>query len=84
MGKTKRGKGTELLVVAERARIRLGEHIASALSAEVTLIKETLAAAKVSRQRGGTPRRNPVRLITDKGYEHLIPPDQRLHSLPLI
>ena len=69
MGKTKRGKGTKLMVVAERAGVPLGVHVASASPGEITLVEETLETVKVPRKHGGAPRRKPERLIADKAYD---------------
>ena len=69
MGKTKRGKGSKLLVVADSAGVPLGVHVAAASPAEITLVEETLATVKVPRKRGGAPRRKPERLIADKAYD---------------
>lgn len=69
VGKTKRGKGTKWLVVADGAGLPLGVSLASATPAEVTLIARTLETVRVPRKRGGAPRRKPKRLIADKGYD---------------
>ena len=71
VGKTKRGKGTKWMVVADGTEIPLACTIASASPSEVTLVEETLET--VPRHEGEvTP------LIADRGYdsdplrEHLI------------
>ncbi len=51
------------MVVAERAGIPLGMHIASTSPAEITLVQNMLATVKVPRKHGGAPRRKPERLI---------------------
>jgi serine phosphatase RsbU (regulator of sigma subunit) len=42
VGKTKRGKGTKLMAVADRSGLPVAAHAASASPHEVTLVKETL------------------------------------------
>jgi transposase len=69
VGKTKRGKGTKLMVVADGKGIPLGVHLASATPNEVTLIETTLRQVAVPRQGRGRPRKNPTRLIYDKAAD---------------
>ena len=61
MGKTKRGKGTKLMAVAEGSGLPLAVHAASASPHEVTLVGETLNA-------GFAPGK-PERLIGDRAYD---------------
>ena len=61
MGKTKRGKGTKLMAVADRSGLPLAVYTASASPHEVTLVGETLPQSFV----GGQPER----LIGDKAYD---------------
>jgi IS5 family transposase len=61
VGKTKRGKGTKLMAVADRAGFPLAVHTASATPHEVTLVPETLAATFTAAL--------PERLIGDKAYD---------------
>ncbi len=61
MGKTKRGKGTKLMAVADGSGLPLAVHAASASPHEVTLVGETLAA-------GFAPGK-PERLIGDRAYD---------------
>jgi transposase len=61
VGATKRGKGTKIMVVADRAGLPLAVHVDSAAPHEVTLVKPTLAACFVDDQ--------PERLIGDKAYD---------------
>ena len=61
VGKTKRGKGTKLMVVADNASLPLAIHAASASPHEVTLVGETLLQSFVSGR--------PERLIGDKAYD---------------
>jgi transposase len=61
VGKTKRGKGTKLMAVADRAGFPLAVYAASAAPHEVTLVGETLAQVFTAEQ--------PARLIGDKAYD---------------
>jgi transposase len=70
VGKTKRGKGTKLMVLADGAGTPLGVCVEKASPAEVKLLERTLDAVKVRQRRG--PRRRPAqpqRLIADRGYD---------------
>ena len=49
--------------------IPLGSTLASASPAEVTLAEETLETVKVPRNGRGRPKKRPLRLIADKGYD---------------
>ena len=49
VGKTKRGKGTKLMVLVDGAGTPLGLHVAAASPAEVTLLEATLATGHVPR-----------------------------------
>ncbi len=61
VGKTKRGKGTKLMVLADGAGTPLGIHLAAASPSEVTLVEPTLHSLPEGEQ--------PERLIGDKGYD---------------
>lgn len=61
MGKTKRGKGTKLMAVADRADFPLAVHTSSAAPHEVTLVHTTLAQVLTTEQ--------PKHLIGDKAYD---------------
>lgn len=61
MGPTKRGKGTKIMAVADRAGLPVAVHVERASPAEVTLVEATLAQRFV--------RALPVRLIGDKAYD---------------
>ncbi len=61
MGKTKRGKGTKIMAIADRSGLPLSVHIESASPHEVTLVERTLEARFV------VPA--PQRLIGDKAYD---------------
>lgn len=69
VGKTKRGKGTKLMVIADASGLPLAVHAASASPHEVTLVEATLAKTVTL----GRPRR----LIGDRAYDS-DPLDQRL------
>jgi transposase len=61
VGKTKRGKGTKLMAVADRSGLPLAVHAASASPHEVSLVGDTLAEGFTGGQ--------PARLIGDKAYD---------------
>jgi transposase len=61
VGKTKRGKGTKLMALADGSGLPLALHVASASPHEVTLVGETLASSFVGEQ--------PERLIGDRAYD---------------
>ena len=61
VGKTKRGKGSKLMAVADASGAGLAFHVASASLHEVTLVRETLASRHVQ----GVPQR----LIGDRAYD---------------
>ena len=61
VGKTKRGKGSKIMAIADRGGLPVAVHIESATPHEVTLVHATLA------QRFVKPF--PVRLIGDNAYE---------------
>ncbi|MDQ5828081.1 MAG: IS5 family transposase [Chloroflexota bacterium] len=61
VGKTKRGKGTKLMALADRSGLPLAVHAASASPHEVTLVEATLAASFLGEE--------PQRLIGDRAYD---------------
>jgi transposase len=69
VGKTKRGKGTKAMVLADGQGIPLGVFLASATPSEVSLAEPTLAAVQVPRRGRGRPRMRPQRIIADRGYD---------------
>lgn len=70
MGKTKRGKGTKLMVLADGQGTPLGICVEAATPAEVKLLERTLDSVKVKRRRGERRRpHQPERLIADRGYD---------------
>lgn len=70
MGKTKRGKGTKLMVLADGKGTPLGVCVEAASPAEVKLLERTLDSVKMKRRRGKNRRpHRPERLIADRGYD---------------
>ena len=69
VGKTKRGKGTKLMAMADGAGLPLAIHATSASPHEVTLVEDTLARRFT--------RATPQRIIGDLAYDS-DPLDQRL------
>jgi transposase len=70
VGKTKRGKGTKLMVLADGKGTPLGICVEAATPAEVKLLERTLDSVKVKRRRGARRRpHKPERLVADRGYD---------------
>jgi len=70
VGKTKRGKGTKLMVLADGKGTPLGILVETASPAEVKLLARTLDSVKVKRRHGERRRPDkPERLIADRGYD---------------
>ena len=69
VGKTKRGKGTKLMAVADGAGVPIAVHAAPANPHEITLVEETVQQRFVHAR--------PERLIGDRAYDS-DPMDQRL------
>jgi transposase len=69
VGKTKRGKGTKLMALADRAGFPLAVYTSAAAPHEVTLVEDTLAENLTDEP--------PQRLIGDKAYDS-DPLDKRL------
>ena len=61
MGKTKRGKGSKIMAIADRQGLPIAVHVESATPHEVTLMRATLAERYV--------KPLPARLIGDNAYE---------------
>jgi transposase len=57
------------MVVVDGQGIPLGNHLDSASPGEVTLLEKTINNIAVPRSGRGRPKRNPRRLIADKGYD---------------
>lgn len=81
VGKTKRGKGTKLMVLADGRGTPLGIHLASASEAEVNLCEATLNSVPIRHR-----RRRPKALIADRAYDSNALRRQlfRRHILPII
>ena len=71
VGKTKRGKGTKLMVVADGKGIPIGLKLTSATPHEATLIESTLDTIRVPRNGKGRPRKRFPRLIYDKAADSI-------------
>jgi transposase len=70
VGKTKRGKGTKLMVLADGQGTPLGVCVEKASPAEVTLLERTLDSLNMTQRRGRRrPACKPERLIADRGYD---------------
>ena len=61
MGKTKRGKGTKLMAIADGSSLPLAVHTANASPHEVTLVEETLSERFVEDR--------PSKLVGDRAYD---------------
>jgi len=61
VGKTKRGKGTKLMAIADGSSLPLAVHAASASPHEVTLVGETLSERFVQEY--------PSKLVGDRAYD---------------
>ena len=61
VGKTKRGKGTKIMAIADRRGLPVAVHVESATPHEVTLVKATIAQALV--------RKRLEHLVGDAAYE---------------
>jgi transposase len=57
------------MVVVDGKGVPLGNHLDSASPAEIKLLEKTLNNIAVPRKGRGRPRKNPRRLIADKGYD---------------
>ncbi len=69
MGKTKCGKGTKWMVLADGSGTQLGAYLDAASPAEVKLLGKTLDTVSVRRPGPGRPGTRPERLIADRGYD---------------
>jgi len=71
VGKTKRGKGSKIMAIADRSGLPVAVHLASASPHEITLIEPTLDHRFTVAQ--------PERMIGDKAYDS-DPVDERLRQ----
>ena len=69
VGKTKRGKGTKLMLVADGNGLPFGFRLASANCHEVKLAVPALETVRVPRKGRGRPKQRPKELIADKAYD---------------
>lgn len=72
VGKTKRGKGSKIMAIADRTGFPVALYVSSATPNEVTLVERTLACRFTTAQ--------PERLIGDRAYDS-DQLDERLRSL---
>jgi transposase len=68
IGKTKVGKGSKVMVVADGQGLPIGWPVDSARPHESQLAQTTLATVRVPRPRG-RPRTRPQELVADKAYD---------------
>jgi transposase len=69
VGKTKRGKGTKGMLVADRGGLPIGLKLASASQHEVKLAVPTLRTVRVPRGGVGRPKQRPKELVADRAYD---------------
>jgi transposase len=70
VGKTRKGKGTKIMMLTDGEGTPLAVHLDSASRAEVNLIEQTLEKISVKKAAApGAPRRKPDRLVADKAYD---------------
>jgi hypothetical protein len=70
VGKTKRGKGTKLMVLADGKGTPLGICVEAATPSEVKLLGRMLDSVKIKRRRGKNRRlHKPERFIADRGHD---------------
>jgi transposase len=68
VGKTKVGKGSKVMVVADGQGLPIGLYVESARPHESQLVEATLATVRVP-QRRGRPRTRPRELVADRAYD---------------
>ena len=69
VGKTKRGKGTKIMLVTDANGLPVGLELASANRHEVKLAVPTLQTVRVPRGGRGRPKQRPEELVADKAYD---------------
>ena len=57
------------MVVVDGQGVPLGAHLDSASPSEMKLLEPTIEKIAVPRNGRGRPRKNPVRIVADKGYD---------------
>ena len=68
VGKTKVGKGSKVMIVADGNGLAIGLHVDSTQPHEITLADTTLSAILVPQKRGRSKTR-PKELVADKAYD---------------
>ena len=69
VGKTKRGKGTKVMLVADRDGLPIGSGLASAKHHEIKLAASTLQSVRVPPRGPGRPEQRPKELVADEAYD---------------
>jgi transposase len=69
VGKTKRGKGTKVMLVTDGEGLPIGLELASARHHEMKLAVPTLETVRVPRTGRGRPKQRSEELIADKAYD---------------
>ena len=69
IGRTKIGKGSKVMLVADGNGLPIGLYCESAKPHEVTLASRTLATVAINKRRGGRPRTRMQELLADKGFD---------------
>ena len=69
VGKTKRGKGTKVMLVADGNDLPIGLGLASVNHHEVKLAVPTLETVRVPCQGAGKLKQRPKELVADKAYD---------------
>jgi hypothetical protein len=66
VGKTKRGKGTKIMMVADGNGLPLGLTLAGANHHEIKLAVSTLESVQVPHRRGGRSKQRPKELVAER------------------
>jgi transposase len=69
VGKTKRGKGTKVMLVADGNGLPIGFCLISANCHEIKLAEPALQTVQVARLTRGRPKQRPKELVADKAYD---------------
>jgi len=67
--RTKRGKGTKVMLVADGNGLPIALRLASANHHEIKLATSTLQSVRVPRRERGRPKQRPKELVADKAYD---------------
>ena len=57
------------MVVVDGQAVPIGADLDSASASEIKRLQPTIEKIGVPRKGGGRPQQNPVRIVTDKGYD---------------